>query len=78
MMLGNSVYVPLLLRMTKDVEENPGPTVNDTIDPNLIMSFVPFDCLYFKRKRSQKMDRATFCTQCISFCSSWDSSIFKA
>ena len=24
---------------------------------------VPLDCLYFKRKRSQKVGRATFCTE---------------
>jgi hypothetical protein len=28
-----------------------------------LMRFVPLDCLYFKRKRSQKVDRATFCTE---------------
>ena len=27
------VYVPLLLRMANDVEENPGPTVYDVVDP---------------------------------------------
>ena len=63
MMLGNSVYALLMLRMANDVDENPGPTVNDIIDPNLMMSFVPLDCLYFKRKPSQKMDRATFSIQ---------------
>jgi hypothetical protein len=25
--------------------------------------FVPLECLYFKRKRSQKVDRTTFCTE---------------
>ena len=29
----NNVYVPLLLRMANDVEENPGPTVYDVVDP---------------------------------------------
>ena len=29
-----NVYVPLLLRMANDVEENPGPTVYDVVDPN--------------------------------------------
>ena len=32
-MLGNIVYVPLLLRMANDVEENPGPTIYDVVDP---------------------------------------------
>ena len=29
-----NVYVPLLLRMANDVEENPGPTVYDVVDPS--------------------------------------------
>jgi hypothetical protein len=29
----SNVYVPLLLRMANDVEENPGPTVYDVVDP---------------------------------------------
>ena len=30
----NAVYVPLLLRLSNDVEENPGPkTINDIVDP---------------------------------------------
>ena len=28
------VYVPLLLRTANDVEENPGPTVYDVVDPS--------------------------------------------
>ena len=28
------MFVPLLLRMAKDVEENPGPTIYDLVDPN--------------------------------------------
>ena len=30
---GSIVYVPLLLRMANDVEENPGPTLYEIIDP---------------------------------------------
>ena len=30
---GYIVYVPLLLRMANDVEENPGPTIHDVVDP---------------------------------------------
>ena len=26
-------YIPLLIRQAKDVEENPGPTIFDVIDP---------------------------------------------
>ena len=32
-MLCNNVYVPLLLRLSNDVEENPGPTIYEIIDP---------------------------------------------
>ena len=32
--INNHVYVPLLLRLANDVEENPGPkTINDVVDP---------------------------------------------
>ena len=33
-LLGCIVYVALLLRMANDVEENPGPTVYDIVDPS--------------------------------------------
>ena len=32
-----NVYIPLLLRMANDVDENPGPTVYDVVDPNKTM-----------------------------------------
>ena len=32
------VFVPLLLRLANDVEENPGPTVYDVVDPNKTIS----------------------------------------
>ena len=33
-MMNNHVYVPLLLSLANDVEENPGPgTINDVVDP---------------------------------------------
>jgi hypothetical protein len=32
------VYVPLLLRMANDIEENPGPTVYDVVDPSETVS----------------------------------------
>ncbi|CAB4041007.1 ATP-dependent DNA helicase PIF1, partial [Paramuricea clavata] len=31
---GDNVYLPLLLRLANDVEENPGPTVYDVVDPS--------------------------------------------
>ena len=33
-MLFYSVYVPMLLRLSNAVKENPGPTINEIIDPN--------------------------------------------
>ena len=33
-MLCYNVYVPLLLRMSNDVEENPGPTIYGVVDPS--------------------------------------------
>ena len=33
-LLGRIIYVPLLLRMANDVEENPGPTLYDIVDPS--------------------------------------------
>ena len=32
------VYIPLLIRQANDVEENPGPTIFDIIDPRTIVS----------------------------------------
>ena len=33
------------------------------VNSNTANEFVPLDCLYLKRKRSLKVDRATFCTE---------------
>ena len=40
-MMCYNVYIPLLIRQANDVEENPGPTVFDIIDP---MRTVSEDC----------------------------------
>ena len=32
-MIFNNAYIPLLIRQANDVEENPGPTIFDVIDP---------------------------------------------
>ena len=32
------MFVPLLLRLANDIEENPGPTVYDIVDPNKTIS----------------------------------------
>ena len=36
--LGCIIYVALLLRMANDVEENPGPTLYDIVDPSKTIS----------------------------------------
>lgn len=33
-----NVYIPLLIRQANDVEENPGPTISDIIDPRTTVS----------------------------------------
>ena len=33
MMVFYNAYIPLLIRQANDVEENPGPTIFDVIDP---------------------------------------------
>ena len=37
-MMCYNVYIPLLIRQGNDVEENPGPTVFDIIDPTTTLS----------------------------------------
>ena len=37
-MMCYNVYIPLLIRQASDVEENPGPTIFDIIDPMMTVS----------------------------------------
>ena len=37
-MMCYNVYIPLLIRQANDVEENPGSTIFDIIDPMIIVS----------------------------------------
>ena len=37
-MICYNVYIPLLIKQANDVEENPGPTVFDIIDPTTTVS----------------------------------------
>ena len=37
-MMCYNVYIPLLIRQANDVEENPGSTIFDIIDPMIILS----------------------------------------
>ena len=37
-MMCYNIYIPLLIRQANDVEENPGPTIFDIIDPTTTVS----------------------------------------
>ena len=39
-MMCYNVYIPLLIRQANDVEENPGPTIFDIIDPTCPLTLV--------------------------------------
>ena len=55
------VYVPLLLRMANDVEENPGPTVYDVVDPSKTI------CADFSHGNTRKF-RENAGKQCVAMC----------
>lgn len=60
-MSGYIVYVPLLLRIANDVEDNPGPTVYDVVDP---IKTVCADCSQGDtRKFGQNAGK-----QCVAMC----------
>jgi hypothetical protein len=50
-MSGYIVYVPLLLRMANDVEENPGPTIYDVVDPTKTI------CADFSQGNTKSFDK---------------------
>ena len=50
-LLGCVVYVALLLRMANDVEENPGPTLYDIVDPSKTI------CADFSQSNARKFGR---------------------
>ena len=56
-MLQCVMYVPLLLRMADDVEENPGPTIYDVVDSSKTM------CALSKKFRQNAGK------QCVAMCS---------
>ena len=55
------VYVPLLLRMANDIEENPGPTVYDVVDPSQTI------CADFSQGNTGKF-RENAGKQCVAMC----------
>ena len=57
----HAVYVPLLLRLSNDVEENPGPrTINDIVDPTYTVH------ADFNQGRSELMFGMTAGKQCVA------------
>ena len=55
------MYVPLLLRMANDVEENPGPAVYDVVDPSQTI------CADFSQGNKGKF-RENAGKQCVAMC----------
>ena len=82
-MLGNIVYVPLLLRIENDVEENPGPTIYDVGDPTKTI------CADFSQGNTEKF-RQNSGKQCLAMpltaiiynhitnANTWDSTILDS
>ena len=58
-LLGCIVYVALLLRMANDVEENPGPTLYDIVDPSKTI------CADFSQSNARKF-RQNAGKQCVA------------
>ena len=58
-LLGCTVYVALLLRMANDVEENPGPTLYDIVDPSKTI------CADFSQSNARKF-RHNAGKQCVA------------
>ena len=56
---GSIVYVPLLLRMANDVEENPGPTLYEIVDPSKTI------CADFSQSNTRKF-RQNAGKQCVA------------
>ena len=82
-MLCYIVYVPLLLRMENDVEENPGPTIYDVVDPTKTI------CADFSQGNTKKF-RQNSGKQCLAMsltaiiyihitnANTWDSTILNS
>ena len=76
------VYVPLLLRMANDVEENPGPTVYDVVDPTktIFADFSQGNTKQFRQnagKQCLAMSLTAIIYSHIINVSTWDSSLLN-
>ena len=69
-LLGHIIYVPLLLRMANDVEENPGPTLYDIVDPSKTI------CADFSQSNARKF-RQNAGKHCVVAMSLTDSSFLN-
>ena len=52
-----NVYIPLLIKQVNDVEENPGPTIFDIIDPTTTVSA---DSSFFFQLSATVIERSRF------------------
>ena len=72
---GYIVYVPLLLRMANDVEENPGPTIYDVVDPTKTI------CAEFPQnagKQCLAMSLTAIIYNYITNANRWDSTVLNS
>ena len=77
-----NVYVPLLLRMSNDVEENPGPTIYDVVDPSktICANFSQGNIRKFKQnagKQCVAMSLTAIIHHQITNINAWDSSFLN-
>ena len=81
-LLGCIIYVALLLRMANDVEENPGPTLYDIVDPSKTISadFSPSNARKFRQnagKQCVAMSLTAIVQTQIKDITTWDSSFLN-
>ena len=82
-MSGYIVYVPLLLRMANDVEENPGPTIYDVVDPTktICADFSQGNTKKFRQnagKQCLAMSLTAIIYNHITNANEWDSTILNS
>ena len=80
---GHNVYVPMLLRMAKDVEENPGPTIYDVVDPTktICADFSQGNAKKFQQnagKQCLAMSLTAIIYNYISNLNTWDSTVLNS
>ena len=82
-MSGYIVYVPLLLRMANDVEENPGPTIYDVVDPTktICADFSQGNTKKFRQnagKQCLAMSLTAIMYNYITNANTWDSTVLNS